>query len=240
MKKNRLSRIGADNSSRQPAGGLSAPARGGGARPGRCGVIANREQDRRHRKAENAGADEGAAPAPQALHHQQACGRHRRAEHAGEGVNRKRLADAVGRNMVRQQRVVGRVIDRVADAGEREHRHQHPEGIDQARDHECAGADQQSGDQQDARAQPIDQKADRRLQHGGHDVEGGERHPDLGVAHAIFRAHEGQQRRQQQDVIMRDEMRRADRADDARVRRAARAQEFGCLTHNADCLRLAS
>ena len=46
-------------------------------------------------------------------------------------------------------------------------------------------------------------------------VEGGEGKADLGVAHAIFGAHEGQQRRQQQDVIMRDEMRRADRPDDA-------------------------
>src|SRR5674476_1635106 len=51
--------------------------------------------------------------------------RHRRSKHAGEGVYREGLADAVGRNMVREQRIVGRVVNRVADAGEPEHRHHH-------------------------------------------------------------------------------------------------------------------
>ena len=37
------------------------------------------------------------------------------------------VADALGRHMMRQQRVVGRVINGIADAGEREHHHHHPE-----------------------------------------------------------------------------------------------------------------
>ena len=171
-KKPRLSRIGGDSRSRQPTLFVSARAR----RRHACTrlVVAHSEQQCRCRKAEHAGADEGAAPTPHALHHQQAAGRHRRAEHAGEGVHRKRLADASGRHVMRQQRVIGRVVDRVADAGEREHRHQKPERVDQAGDREGAGAEQQTDDQQHARAQPVDQKSGRRLQRRRHDIEGGE------------------------------------------------------------------
>ena len=133
--------------------------------------------------------------------------------------------------MVRKQRVVGRVIDGVADAGEREHRNQHPEGVDESGDGESAGADQQRDHQQDARAQPVDEEAGRWLQHGGNGIECGKREADLGVAHAIVRAHERQQRRQQQDVIMRDEMRRAHRADNADRGGGLQPQGFGCLTH---------
>ena len=172
-KKTRLSRIAGDSNSRQPTASRHPSSRGAGGRLD-FRAIAHRQQQRRHRKTENAGADEGAAPAPQALHHQEARRRHRRSQHAGEGVHRERLADAVGRNMVREQRVVGRVVDRVADAGEREHRHHQPERMDQPDDHEGAGADHQPGDQQDARAQPIDQEPGRRLQRGRDDVEGGE------------------------------------------------------------------
>ena len=41
--------------------------------------------------------------------------------------------------------------------------------------------------------------------------------PKFGVAHAVFRAHEGEQRRQHQDVVVADEMRRADAGDQADV-----------------------
>ena len=194
-------------------------------------IFAHGQQHGRNREAENAGADKGAAPAPQALHHQEARRRHRRSEHAGKSMYREGLADTVGRDMVREQGIVGRVVDRVADAGEREHRHHDPVRIDQADDDECGGADRQPADQKDARAQPVDQEPGRCLQRGRHDVEGGEGKADLGVADVIIGAHEWQQRRQQQDVIMRDEMRRADRADDARVWRAARGHQFRCLTH---------
>ena len=50
--------------------------------------------------------------------------------------------------------------------------------MDEAGDHEGGGADQQPGDQQNARAEPVDQEAGRRLQRRRHDVEGGERKAD--------------------------------------------------------------
>src|SRR5262249_42223091 len=57
------------------------------------------------------------------------------------------------------------------------------------------------------------------------DVEHGQRQAKLGVAHAIFGAHEREQRRENEDVIMRDEMRRADDADDARRAGPRRAED---------------
>jgi len=59
--------------------------------------------------------------------------------------------------------IVGRVIDCVADAGEREHRHQQPVRVGQPHHQEGKRADHEAGDQKDARAQPIDQEASRRL-----------------------------------------------------------------------------
>ena len=80
------------------------------------GVIAERDQYCRNGNAENRRADERATPAPLALHDEQARRRDRRAKHAGKGVHRERLADTVGRHVLREQRVVGGVIDRVAHA----------------------------------------------------------------------------------------------------------------------------
>jgi DNA-binding beta-propeller fold protein YncE len=146
-------------------------------------------------------------------------------------MHREGLADAFRRHVLRQKRVVGRVVDRVADAGEREQGHQQPERIHQPGQNEGAGADHQAEDEQNARAQPIDQEAGGRLQGGRDDIESGEAQPDLGVAHAVIGAHERQERRQDDDVIVRHEMRRAHRADNADMRRAARVQGFGRLSH---------
>ena len=90
-------------------------------------VIAERDQNRRDRNAENRRADEGAAPAPLALHDEQARRRDSRPEHAGKGVHREGLADTVGWHVLREQRVVRGVIDRVAHAQKRKHGNQHPE-----------------------------------------------------------------------------------------------------------------
>ena len=52
----------------------------------------------------------------------------------------------------------------------------------------ATGADQEARDQHGARAPAVDQEADRRLQHGGDDIERGEREPELGIAHAVVLA----------------------------------------------------
>ena len=67
-----------------------------------------------------------------------------------------------------------------------------------AGDRDRGGAEQQAADQHDARADAVDEEADRRLQHRRDHVEGGEREAELGVAHAVVRADEHEQRRQQQ------------------------------------------
>lgn len=75
------------------------------------------------------------------------------------------LADARAGDALRQQRIVGRVIGGVAEAGEAEHRHHHPEGVRQRDDGETAGAEQQAGHQHQPRADAIDQEPRRRLHH---------------------------------------------------------------------------
>ena len=68
------------------------------------------------------------------------------------------------------------------------------------RDRKADRAEQQAGDQHEPRVDAIDQESGRRLQHRRDGVEDGERQAELGVAHAIVGAHEGEQRRQHQDV----------------------------------------
>ena len=147
-KNSRLSRIGADSSSCQPAASFSLSLRGA------AGFAVAVSWSRTPSMIAAAMTPSTPAPmkAPRQPHtlcmHQQARRRNRRAEHAGEGVHREGLADALARHVLRQHRIVGRVIDGVADAGEREHRHQQPERMGQAGDREGGGAEQQAGDQQ--------------------------------------------------------------------------------------------
>ena len=70
-----------------------------------------------------------------------------------------------GRDVLGQQRIVGRVIDRIGEPQHREHGDEYPERVDQRRDRNRAGAQQQAADEIEARAGAIDQEADRRLQH---------------------------------------------------------------------------
>ena len=61
---------------------------------------------------------------------------------AGEGMDGIGLADALRRNVAREQRIVGRVIDGVADSHQAEHRDQHPIGIHHRRHGETERAKQ--------------------------------------------------------------------------------------------------
>ena len=118
---------------------------------------------------------------------------------------------------MRQHRVIGRVIDRVGEAGEREHGDEKPERIDEPGERKGEGAKQQPGNQENPRTEPVDQIAGRRLAKRGDDIECGEGEAELDVADAVIGAHEGEQRRQDDDVVMRDEMRGADAGDELRV-----------------------
>ena len=134
---------------------------------------------------------------------------------------------------MREERVIGRVIDGVADAGERKHCDHHPERIDEPHDDERRGANREAGNQEHACSQPVDQEASRCLQGCGNDVEYGERQADFRIAHAIFGAHERQQGRKKDNVVMRYKMCRADGADDPHIRWSARAENVSSLAHSA-------
>src|SRR5438477_10217807 len=116
--------------------------------------------------------------------------------------------------MLREKRIPGRVKSSVAQTGDAEHDDEDPERTDPPRDRKRAGAQKQSGDEDKARAHPVDQKAGRRLHYSGNHVEGGEREPKLGVARAVTLAYADEERRQQHDVEVADEMRKAHAADE--------------------------
>jgi hypothetical protein len=90
-------------------------------------------------------------------------------------VEREHLADARGRAVVGQKRIIGRMIRGVAEPGDGIHGDEHYKRIDEAGDRESGGAERDAGNQHDARTDAVDQKADRRLQHSRDDIEGGER-----------------------------------------------------------------
>ena len=190
------------------------------------------DQDQRGKKPDRRGREVGAAPANDAVQEQQRRRGRRIAHHAGEGVEGKHAAGALGRHVLRKQRVVGRVVDRVGEAEHAEHGDEHPERIDQPRHRDGACANDKPADQPQPRARAVDQKTHGRLQHGRGDVEGGERKPKLGIAHAIFLAHEQEQGREQHDVEMAGKMRKAHAADEAFLGTARnREREFDGLGH---------
>ncbi len=118
-----------------------------------------REENRQHREAENGGADISPAPAEVALHRQERGGRDRGAENPGEGVEREDVPEPRRRAVMREERIVGRVIDRVAETGDRVHGDEHGERMDKSRDRKGDGAEGDAGDQHEARAIAVDQKA---------------------------------------------------------------------------------
>ena len=141
----------------------------------------------------------------------------------------------VGRNPLGQKRVIGRMIDRIGDTQQGEHRDEHPVGIDEPGGRHRARAQEQAADQIDARADAVDQEADRRLQHRRHDVEDDERKAELGIAHAIVGLDEHEQRRQQHHVIVAHEVCEAHAGHELVLARARRGQEFGRLRHYFLC-----
>jgi hypothetical protein len=115
------------------------------------------------------------------------------------------------------------VIDGVAEPGDAVHRDKHPIGIDDAGNGIGDAAEREAGQQDNPRADTVDHESDRRLQQAGHDVEKGYRQRQLGIADAKIAAHESEQRRQHEHVIMAHHMRGADAGNQPRLGRAQRA-----------------
>ena len=95
----------------------------------------------------------------------------------------------------------------------------------------AAEPEQQAADQIDARAGAVDEEADRRLQHRRHHVEGGEREAELGVADAVVRPDEQEQRRQQHHVVMAHQVREAHAGDELGLARRRGGEDFGDWSH---------
>ena len=114
------------------------------------------------------------------------------------------------------------MVGRVADSGYGKHGDKDDEGMDQSGNREGSGAERNAYDQHVTGADTVDQKSGGRLQHRRYQIECGQRQPEVGVAHAVVRAHEGEQRRQDHHIIMAHEVSRADRRDHAHFAEAMR------------------
>ena len=134
-----------------------------------------------------------------------------------KGMQRKRAADAGGIDRAAEDRVIGGMDDRIAQP--RQHRQQRDlpvfgrEPHPRDRQRHQRGAD----DQEAARAVAVDQKADRRLDHGRRPGHQRHRQPELGVGHAKGLLPHDEHRRQAQLVVMRQEMAAADQGIDPAV-----------------------
>src|SRR5262249_58539830 len=80
----------------------------------RGGGLRLRDQHRENGKAEQGGADIGAAPAEVTLHCQERDWRNGRTQHAGKGVKRKNLAELLGWTVMREQGIIRRMISGIA------------------------------------------------------------------------------------------------------------------------------
>ena len=123
------------------------------------------------------------------------------------------------------------MIDSIGEAQHREHHDEHRKRIDQPRHGHGGGTQQQSANQVDARAGAIDEEADRRLQHRRNQAERSEREAELGVAHAVIGADEGEQRRDQHHIIVADQVRGAHAGDELGLARPRGSEDVGGLRH---------
>src|SRR6188768_4564732 len=100
-------------------------------------------------------------------------------------MQRKSLADAVRWDVLRQQGIVCRMINRVAHAGDAEHGDHHPERINKARRDKTGSTDYETQNQQRAGAQTVHQKSRWCLEHRCYDVERRKSQSDLRVTDLI-------------------------------------------------------
>ena len=92
---------------------------------------------------------------------------------------------------------------------------------------ESGSAERDTCDQHRARADAVDQKASGSLEYRRNQVKGGQRQSQIGVADAKVVADKREQRRQNDHVIVTEEMRRANRRDDTHFAKAPRGNGDG-------------
>ncbi|MEZ5859340.1 MAG: hypothetical protein R3D28_10200 [Geminicoccaceae bacterium] len=159
-------------------------------------------------------------------------GRQRPAERAAHGVHAEGPGHAVGRDVVVENGVVGRMEDRVAEAEQDGGRRQGPvarrHGDEDGADAERGEAERQDLGGTDA----VDDEAGRGLGHGGDREEHGHDQRQLGVGDVERFTQPGKEGRQHRVEEMAPAMRGADHADDPDVA----LEPEGRPVHAARCL----
>ena len=199
-------------------------------RPGALAVVDGvpvDSQQRQHCQRPDARRQTGDAPtAGRGRDADQEHRRHRPAQVAGDAVDRERMAQARRRNALVQDREVGRMERRIAEA--RQRRGQQQPGIALRAGRRQRGDDKaaERREQHRPRADAIDQKPGQRLPDAGDEKEDADQQPQFRVAEAEFPDQRREQRRQQHVEEMRGAMRQADQADGREIGTgAARARE---------------
>jgi hypothetical protein len=153
------------------------------------------------------------------------------AEIAGEGVHGEGAADARLVDGGAEDGVVGRVDDRVAEAGEDRERQDHPVVRREGHRGHRQAHQQHAAHQVRPRPVPVHQEADRRLQRRRHRAHQREGEAEFRVGDAEFRPPGQEQRRQAEHVEVAQEVAGADQREDARV--ASGAVRGGLRWHEA-------
>jgi len=145
---------------------------------------------------------------------------------AGKGVDRERAPHPCLVHMRGEDGVVRRVIDTV---GEAEHRRADDQvGIAQVKREQGKGkpAHDKTDQQDEARANPVHQIADRRLRQSGHHRKHGDREAEFDEADAKLLLEERKQHRQHQNIEMADPVRDGDSRQRAQ-RRVTLSRKIG-------------
>ena len=131
----------------------------------------------------------------------------------GEGMQAESAPHARPGHGGGQDCIIGRVIDPVRDTGDRHHRQKAPETIPETNHQESQGFQRETADQDPARPEPVHQIAKRQLRARRGTAEHGHDQAKLKEADAELLAKRREQRRQEQDEQMTEEMRDADQAN---------------------------
>ena len=189
------------------------------------------------RDAEGAAESERRAPVHERHQEHHGHRRNRVAEHPARGMEGERAAHAMRVHRGIEQGVVGRVVYRV---GESRHRHQGDERAVERHEpdeDERGPFEQQAGDEDPSRPEPVHRESDRHLGAGGDDAEHADRESELGIPDPVSLAQERKERWEEEQIEVAREVRGADHRDRPRgpppLRRPLRAARFDRDRHGA-------
>ena len=195
------------------------------------------DQGKRDQGTERAGEQQGRPKAPvggDEGHHDRG---HGAAEEAGEGVDREGATHARIRDAGGQDRIVGRVVDAVGEARDEGGGKQHRIARVEAEGHEGRAAEAQAAEQDAPGADPVDERAHRRLGDARDQAEQRDGEAEFDVADAEFGLEDGEKRRQDQNVNVAQPVRGRNADKRSGLSRAERRRCFAGLEggRHRDC-----